>query len=205
MPVMDTHPDSRCRTAPARLLLHHAGDELDAALAGIAGTRLSPQARDKIALEAAALMGRLEGLLSLLRWTGNQAPRGGYARECDDDARIHPGEGLTAAAAPLPGKVRQRRAAWPAARENWRSAAACTAADPDLFFPLSASGKSLEQVRQAKAICAGCPVRRACLAFALRTGQVHGIWGGLTEAERYRRQNLTHEEQALHVAPDRHG
>jgi hypothetical protein len=23
-----------------------------------------------------------------------------------------------------------------------------------------------------------------CLAFALRTGQVHGIWGGMTEHER---------------------
>jgi len=27
---------------------------------------------------------------------------------------------------------------------------------------------------------ARCPVRTQCLAFALRTRQVHGIWGGLT-------------------------
>jgi len=27
---------------------------------------------------------------------------------------------------------------------------------------------------EAKAICAGCPARRQCLAFALRTHQVHG-------------------------------
>jgi WhiB family transcriptional regulator, redox-sensing transcriptional regulator len=34
-------------------------------------------------------------------------------------------------------------------------------------------------------VCAGCRVRRQCLAFAQRTRQVHGIWGGLTERERY--------------------
>ena len=69
-------------------------------------------------------------------------------------------------------------------RASWRSAAACRSADPELFFPLSESGKSLEQIAEAKAICAGCPVRRQCLAFALRT-RAHGIWGGLTELERH--------------------
>lgn len=67
---------------------------------------------------------------------------------------------------------------------NWRSAAACRSAEPDLFFPISASGKALEQVAEAKAICARCPVRSQCLAFSLRTRQPHGIWGGMTEEER---------------------
>jgi WhiB family redox-sensing transcriptional regulator len=70
------------------------------------------------------------------------------------------------------------------AQENWRSSAACRSGDPDLFFPISGSGESLEQAAEAKAICAGCPVRRQCLAFALQTRQVYGIWGGLTERER---------------------
>lgn len=67
---------------------------------------------------------------------------------------------------------------------NWRLLAACRSAEPDLFFPVSSSGKSLEQVNEAKAVCARCLVRRQCLAFALLTRQVHGIWGGLTEQER---------------------
>lgn len=71
-----------------------------------------------------------------------------------------------------------------AAEPNWWSAAACRSADPELFFPISAFGKALEQVAEAKAICARCPVRRQCLAFALRTRQAHGIWGGMTEEER---------------------
>ena len=71
-----------------------------------------------------------------------------------------------------------------AAGRDWRSAAACRSADPELFFPITAFGQALEQVAQAKAICARCPVRRECLAFALRTRQPHGIWGGMTEEER---------------------
>ena len=62
--------------------------------------------------------------------------------------------------------------------DQWRSMAACRSADPDLFFPVSSSGQSLAQEAEAKAICAGCPVRRECLAFALRTHQAYGVWGG---------------------------
>ena len=68
-----------------------------------------------------------------------------------------------------------------AAAEHWRSAAACQFADPDLFFPVSSSGLSLEQVAEAKQICARCQVQPQCLAFALRTRQAHGVWGGMSE------------------------
>jgi WhiB family transcriptional regulator, redox-sensing transcriptional regulator len=70
---------------------------------------------------------------------------------------------------------------------NWRTLAACQSFDPDLFFPVSSAGKSLEQVAEARAVCACCLVRRQCLAFALRTRQAHGIWGGLTAQERDQR------------------
>lgn len=67
----------------------------------------------------------------------------------------------------------------------WRSAAACRSCDPDLFFPVSSSDAGLEQVARAKAVCARCPVSRECLAFALRTRQAYGVWGGMSEQERY--------------------
>lgn len=67
---------------------------------------------------------------------------------------------------------------------QWSAAAACRSADPEMFFPISDSGPAREQTAQAKAICATCRVRPECLAFALRTGQVYGIWGGTTEYER---------------------
>jgi WhiB family redox-sensing transcriptional regulator len=69
--------------------------------------------------------------------------------------------------------------------DQWRSMAACRSADPDLFFPISSAGQSMAQEAEAKAICAGCRVRRECLAFALRTHQAHGVWGGLSEQERH--------------------
>jgi WhiB family redox-sensing transcriptional regulator len=47
------------------------------------------------------------------------------------------------------------------------------------FFP--ARGES---VRDAKAVCASCPVRSECLEFALRMKVAHGVWGGLSERER---------------------
>jgi WhiB family transcriptional regulator, redox-sensing transcriptional regulator len=82
-------------------------------------------------------------------------------------------------------------------RGQWRSAAACRSADPDLFFPISDSGPAREQAAKAKAICATCRVRRECLAFALRTGQVYGIWGGTTEHERATARRRTASEQPV--------
>ena len=69
---------------------------------------------------------------------------------------------------------------------HWRVAAACQFAEPDLFFPISASDRNSNQVDAAKAVCASCLVRRECLEFAVGTQQMHGVWGGLTEEERYR-------------------
>lgn len=68
---------------------------------------------------------------------------------------------------------------------DWRLLAACRSADPDLFFPAPESGRSLEQVAAAKAVCSGCQMQRECLAFALAAGEAHGIWGGRSERERH--------------------
>ena len=62
------------------------------------------------------------------------------------------------------------------AREALRAPAgpACAAADPDLFFPLPG-----ESTAPARAICASCPVRAACLERARARGERYGIWGGV--------------------------
>jgi len=67
---------------------------------------------------------------------------------------------------------------------EWWTLAACQAADPDLFFPISGAGPARVQVDRAKAVCAGCPVRSDCLRYALAAGPLQGVWGGLTEEER---------------------
>ena len=83
-----------------------------------------------------------------------------------------------------------------AAGEDWRVIAACQSVDPELFFPISAAGKCLEEVAEAKRVCARCLVQAECLTFAQRTGQVHGIWGGLTEEERIRVRRSRRREPA---------
>jgi WhiB family transcriptional regulator, redox-sensing transcriptional regulator len=68
--------------------------------------------------------------------------------------------------------------------DGWRAEAACRGEDPELFFPAGSTGPALLQIAEAKEVCARCPVRDACLDFALGSGQRFGIWGGLTEDER---------------------
>jgi hypothetical protein len=71
---------------------------------------------------------------------------------------------------------------------RWRQRAACQApgVDPELFFPVGDFGPALPQAAAAKRVCARCPVRASCLAWALRGGEQDGIWGGTTPGERRR-------------------
>ncbi|GAA4630542.1 WhiB family transcriptional regulator [Actinoallomurus vinaceus] len=68
--------------------------------------------------------------------------------------------------------------------EHWTDLAACRGIDPELFFPVSAAGPALDQVSEAKRVCASCPVVSDCLAWALRAGESVGVWGGTTPDER---------------------
>jgi len=67
---------------------------------------------------------------------------------------------------------------------GWASRGACRDEDPGLFFPIAAAGPALEQITQAKAVCARCEVRAECLSYALGTGPESGVWGGTTAEER---------------------
>ena len=65
---------------------------------------------------------------------------------------------------------------------EWVTGAPC-GADPSIFTndkPTSAD------LRVAKAVCAACPVRDLCLAYALEHGETVGVWGGYTPTERQR-------------------
>jgi WhiB family transcriptional regulator, redox-sensing transcriptional regulator len=71
---------------------------------------------------------------------------------------------------------------------SWRSRAICASVDPEIFFGLP---KDYATHEKAKSICANCPVRTECVIDALDTGALHGIRGGLDEAqltELYRRR-----------------
>jgi WhiB family transcriptional regulator, redox-sensing transcriptional regulator len=69
---------------------------------------------------------------------------------------------------------------------DWRAAAACLSADPDLFFPIATGTAAVAQIRKAQVICADCQVRPECFEFAMRSGESHGVWGGTTPEDRIR-------------------
>jgi len=62
---------------------------------------------------------------------------------------------------------------------DWMASALCAQTDPELFFP--EKGK---RSRDARAVCARCPVCAKCRAYALAQDRVYGVWGGTTERER---------------------
>lgn len=68
---------------------------------------------------------------------------------------------------------------------TWRDAGACNGEDPELFAPDGTTGKWVQVIADAKAICNRCTVRAACLQWALDNREDHGIYGGLTEDERW--------------------
>jgi len=68
----------------------------------------------------------------------------------------------------------------------WQARAACRGMDVSVFFsPHYERGDSRRRREErARTVCRGCPVLESCAAFAVRTGQAFGVWGGLTEADR---------------------
>ncbi len=65
----------------------------------------------------------------------------------------------------------------------WRKRAGCKGLDVELFYP---APEDESEANEAKAICAQCPVRQACLEYALAHREREGVWGGMTERERRR-------------------
>lgn len=57
---------------------------------------------------------------------------------------------------------------------------------PDVFFPedlFAHEDRKLVELT-AKDVCSRCPIISECRNFALETGEVYGVWGGLLASER---------------------
>lgn len=70
---------------------------------------------------------------------------------------------------------------------TWEGAA-CAGHDVNDFFP---GPGEIQKAKRAVLVCSTCPIRRACLEYALqyRARDLPGIWGGLTESHRARLRN----------------
>jgi WhiB family redox-sensing transcriptional regulator len=62
---------------------------------------------------------------------------------------------------------------------TWFSLAACRGATTEFFF-----APATPEADYAVRICRRCPVRPECLSYAIGRPDLHGIWGGSTQAER---------------------
>src|ERR1700694_3824326 len=70
---------------------------------------------------------------------------------------------------------------------SWQSQARCLGTPSEVFFPEDEHRKCRRQREEAaNRICHDCPVIAKCRDHALRTPEVHGIWGAMTARERAR-------------------
>jgi hypothetical protein len=106
----------------------------------------------------------------------------GNTTRIDDRANLRHGEdyllGLMSGFVPAFLKGGPERALRASITHRWQEEAVCASADPEQWFP----GKG-GSPRLAQAVCAGCPVRRSCLASALLFAE-DGIWAGTSPVHR---------------------
>jgi WhiB family redox-sensing transcriptional regulator len=69
---------------------------------------------------------------------------------------------------------------------EWQYQGACQGLPSEIFFhPDGERGpRRVNREKNAKAICATCPVIAVCRAHALAVQEPYGIWGGLSEDDR---------------------
>jgi len=70
---------------------------------------------------------------------------------------------------------------------DWRDQADCRrpGTDPEWWFPKGTTGPYVGQADEAKAFCRECPVALTCARWAITQRVTSGIYGGLTEKQRY--------------------
>lgn len=82
------------------------------------------------------------------------------------------------------------------AREDttWKRRAVCRGSDTRLFFS-EKGNDAVANVRDAKAVCAECPVTMECADYGVKYGHGVGVWGGLTpkELRRWRKMRLAQQ------------
>lgn len=82
-------------------------------------------------------------------------------------------------------------------RPDWRDQAACVQqGEPEDWFP---HPTNLAAIDAAKRVCFRCPVMLDCAQYALTTRQETGVWGGLSEGQRY---TLTKKRRVHTAGPD---
>jgi WhiB family redox-sensing transcriptional regulator len=62
---------------------------------------------------------------------------------------------------------------------DWMELAACTAHDPEMWFPKKVGVGARKEAEVAQRICQKCPVQKACEKYAKDHRIPFGVWGGV--------------------------
>src|SRR5690606_28769714 len=84
---------------------------------------------------------------------------------------------------PAPGRPAAVVSVLDVGRPAWHAQAACAGTPAEWWFPTAGDAEAIDK---ARAVCAGCPVRQACLDHALAAEPRYGVWAGTTVGERQR-------------------
>ena len=70
---------------------------------------------------------------------------------------------------------------------DWQLNAACRGMDSDIFYhPEGERGPERDKrISRAKAVCSTCSVIKACQFYSIKSKEPYGVWGGLSEEERF--------------------
>jgi WhiB family redox-sensing transcriptional regulator len=105
---------------------------------------------------------------------------------------------------PAPARTRNRNLGSPSRGRRATLELPCRQHDPGLWF-----AESPAQLDRAKALCAQCPIRLACLAVAVDRAEVAGVWGGhifdrgrIVAQKRGRGRPRKHPVQSAAAAPE---
>lgn len=80
-------------------------------------------------------------------------------------------------------------------QERWKLLAACRHDGPTIYFPSPTQCGRI--MTEAYKVCSTCPVRTACLEFALANNINYGVWGGVSEKGRKRIKKSRRENALL--------
>lgn len=83
-------------------------------------------------------------------------------------------------------QVRRQTTVLPRPSWGWQDAAACRGEDLVLFFGPDGERQPERdnREREARSVCARCPVQTECLSYAVARPEKYGVWGGQNEEER---------------------
>ncbi|MFI9508638.1 WhiB family transcriptional regulator [Nocardia sp. NPDC052566] len=78
---------------------------------------------------------------------------------------------------------------------DWQMYGECRGMNSAVFFHPDRERGSMRAVRigYAKRICHRCAVLEQCREFALSSGELYGVWGGMSEQERRAEQQRTRD------------